>query len=213
MKKFIKSLAVVLSFVMILTIISPVSDVQAATQKTYERNAQKYLNAASNDCKKIMNTIYNSWYFHIYKVDDCISYIDDNNDFHMEILKPYCNYTGIPESEVKKIIKEFYGTDDIEDDDIYGYLSVLDCSIDIVTTYYSRNGTYKKISNNLNKAKKNIKKMSNKKSKKKLLQNYYNAVNKYYKFVSNPSGSFSELNGKRDSLNEKVDDCKEELSW
>ena len=204
MKKFIKTIAVALCLAMLVTTI-PVTGTktaQAASQKTLEKNAKKCLDSASRDCKTVMNTIYNSWYFQVYEADDY---------YNSAILEPYYEYTGIPTSKVKKIIKELY--DETDGYGIAASIRVLSCNIHIVTTYFSQKGTYKKISKNLSNAKKYIKKLPNKKSKKKLLQNYYNAVNKYYKFVKSPSGSFSGLEDKRNSLDEKVDDCKEELSW
>lgn len=212
MKKFFKTLAIVLCFSMFAPSVVPnvaVETVEAKTQiskkkqKSLEKKAERCLDIASEDCKEVMNTIYNSWYFQVYKA---------GNYHNSYILTPYSKATGIPESEVKRIIGEIYGRE-ADEYDIPTAIQILETNIDIVMKYYYEQGTYDEIYENLSNAKNYIKQLPNKKSKKKLLQKYYNATNKYYKFVKSPSGSFSELNNKRDSFNEKVDDCKEELSW
>lgn len=203
MKKIIK-VALCYVMVLILTVLTFGNEntVYAASQKSLEKKATKYLNTSSKNCKNIMNTIYNSWYFQVYEADD---YYDES------ILSAYSEETGIPQSKVKSIIKKISGeTDGVG---IAATIQVLDYNLSIVDTYYRQKGTFKKIKKNLAQAKKTIKKLKKKSRKKKKLQKYYNAVNKYYKYVSDPSGSFAQLGNKKSSLDEKVDDCKEALSW
>lgn len=207
MKKLIKVVALAVCMTMAAPVVTPsvgIETVEAAeTQKSLEKKAKKCLSDANKDCETIMDSIYGSWYFQVYKAD---------NYFNSNILTPYSEATGIPKSKVKSIIKEICGAD-ADGYTMAAAIQTLSYNITIVTTYYEQKGTYKKISNNLKNAKKYIKKMSNSASKKKLYQDYYNAVNKYYKYIDDPSGSFSELDNKIDSFEEKISDCQEELSW
>lgn len=206
MKKIIK---VVLCYVMMFTLtvltFGNECTVYAASQKSLEKKATKYLNTSSKECEEIMSTIYNSWYFQVYRADDF---------YNESIVSAYSEETGIPQSEVKSIVNtmtiDIFG--EIDGAGIAAIIQVLDSNLDIVDTYYRQKGTFKKINNNLRQAKKIIIKLKNK-SRKKKFQNYYNAVNKYYKYVSNPSGSFAQLGDKKSSLDEKVEDCKDALSW
>ena len=104
MKKFFKTLSIVLCLMMVTPSIIPnfrVETVQAATtQKELEKKVSKCLDAANKDCKKIMDSIYGSWYFQVYESDD---YYDST------VLAPYCAATGIAPAKVKKIIKMVQG--------------------------------------------------------------------------------------------------------
>ena len=168
---------------------------EAASNQT---KAKKYLNSATKDCKKVMDTIDSSWYFQVYE------------DYSgKSVIYNYALSVGISQSKVKKIIKKKYGKTDWAGQ--AACVQVLSYNLGIVHTYYSDKGTFKKIKKNLAKAKKCIKTLSG--SKKRKYIKYYNAVNKYYKFVNNPSGSYSGLESKRESLESKVDDAKDALSW
>jgi hypothetical protein len=197
-KKLLRVVCVIIAIVMSFSTIS----VQAETKKTNEEKAIAYLDKAASKCDTVMDTIYQSWYFQVYKT----------GEYYAEMLTSYGDYTGIKPSKVKSIVKKNYGESYTNETGLMACISVLDVNLDIVHTYYVDKGTFDKIDDNLKKAKKIINKMkdSDKKTK---LKEYYNAVNKYYKFVKSPSGSFSKLGDKMDSLQSAVEECQEELSW
>jgi hypothetical protein len=201
MKKRIKTMWFVVLLAILVSSILPVTTVQAATKKTAEEKAIDYLDKAASSCDTVMDSIYGSWYFQVYKADDY---------YNKSILQPYASYSGISASKVKKIIKKEYGETDGAG--IAACIQVLGYNLGIVNTYYTDKGTFDKIENNLKKAKTNINKVKDSKEKKQL-QKYYKAVNKYYKFVKSPTGSFAQLGSKMDSLKEAVEDCQEDLSW
>ena len=191
-----KIMTVTLLFAIIGTSLS-IGNVQAASN---ESKAKKYLDAASKDCKKIMDTIDASWYYQVYSADEYSG---------SAILDFYASDVGIPKSKVKSIIKKKYGENDWAGQ--AACIQVLSYNLGIVHTYYSDKGTFKKIKKNLENAKKECKKIKG--SKKKKYVKYYNAVNKYYRYVYSPTGSYLGLEAKKDSLNTGIDDAKDALSW
>lgn len=170
---------------------------------TFEKNAISYLDQAASDCENVMDTIYNAWYFHVYKVDDYGS--------TSSILDAYSSYTGIPSATIISIMKEKYDT--TSDFEIGIYIKSLYINLGIVHAYYEKEEIFNKIDSNLKKAKKSINKLGSNSTKKEKLKQYYNAVNNYYEFVYSPAGSFAQLGSKKESLSLKIQECKSDLSW
>lgn len=196
MKKILKTVLILLLCIC-ATVCINVQKTSAASNNT---KAKKYLKTATKDCKIVMDTIYSSWEFQV-----------NSDDYAAKALVDfYAENTGIPKSKVKSIIKKISGETDWAGQ--AAAIQVLSYNLEIVDKYYTQKGTFKKIKNNLGKAKKLIKKMPRGSKRNKFIK-YYNAVNKYYKFVKSPTGNFAGLSDKMDELNENVDDAKEAVSW
>lgn len=177
----------------------------SSLQETLEKNVESKLDLVDTECRVVMDTIYNSWYFQIYNADD---YYDGT------IIPPYTLATGITEESMRQTVLDFAGRND--DIAIVAAIRVLGVNMLIVHNYYDRDNKlfkFEDMKKLLDDSKEIIKGLPDTSSKKQSLKNYYNAVNKYYEFVYDPSGNFAGLSAKRQSLEEAVNDAKQELEW
>ena len=95
MKKLVKR---IMAMLLVCTVVGSALFGGIAEAASNQTKAKKYLNSATKDCKKVMDTIDSSWYFQVYE------------DYSgKSVIYNYALSVGISQSKVKKIIKKKYG--------------------------------------------------------------------------------------------------------
>lgn len=186
----------------ICQLVNPQKDLEYASAK----NAYECMSEVNELCVEIMDSIYNAWYFAIYKADD---YTLSNRLLLFEI------YTGLNTSGAVEALSKDLG---YEDSSINGciFVSNINTAVALAQKVYELNGNSDTIDNKLKTAQAEIKKLSNTYADITgfpTLKSYYSELSSYWEFCNSPNCSFSQLSGRIDTYESNLSRYKQDLAF
>ena len=168
------------------------------------KNAYNSLIEAHNLTVEIMESIYNAWYFAIYKADDY--------DFTDDFVMAFDFATGLSNRAAMDAILSELG---YSQNDVWRYLLISDFSYAVAVVQRTQKITYETIDTKLASAQAEIKKLSNKYSDYTglgSLKSYYSEISAYLAFCKSPNCSFSQLSTTMSNYENNLTRYKQELA-
>ncbi len=197
------------------------SDSNAGNQK--QKNSQKeteyksakeaYTKLAESHelCVEVMASIYDAWYFSIYKAEDYLSVQSCFDDFCAEANLNYNEALSALDATLKTM-----GYSNPTGMEQLAGLRVFSIAVAVVQKVYEDNGTYDKIDKNISEAKTSLKEVTDTYSDYtgySTLKSYYSEVAAYTEFCKEPTGSFGQLKTTVDNYETNLRKFKNDLSF
>ena len=184
-----------------------------AAQYACGKAAYDQLNVAADICVRVMDSVYNAWYFAIYSADD---YTESSEDYERG-LDVFVSKVGIPKELLEEAYMQYADTTLKGAQLLLPYaLTKFQSTVSIVEYAYQISGAFDQLDTALSTAKAELKTMMelySDYSEYPTLKAFYAEVNSYAEFAQNPSGSFQQLKTTIDNYETAIRTYKSELSF